>query len=158
MTIAEQFKIQHLTADGTNYTLSAGTTDVESGYVDRLGFERVAFLVVLGDNTDTGVNVITVEHCDTSGGTYTACDDIDGNDIAVTVTDASNASDHKMVMIEVWGPALKRYVHLDFNRGTANTAINAVIAILGDARNLPITQATTTAQFVAAPTKEEVYA
>lgn len=158
MTIAEMFKFQHLTADGTNYVLSAGTTDVESGYVDRMGFDRIAFLVVLGDNVDTGTIEIKVEHCDTSGGTYTAVDDQDGNDVSVTVTDATNASDHKMVMIEVWGPGLKRYVHLDFNRGTANMAINAVLAILGEARNLPITQATTTAQFAAAPTKKEVYA
>lgn len=150
-------KVVHLTTDGTNYTLSAGVTDPNSGSVDRRGFERVAFLVTLGDDVDTGSIISKVEHSDDDI-TFTAVDDVDGNDIAVTVTDASNSSDNDMVGIEVYGGKLKRYVRLAFTRATANTAINALHAFLMHAHDTPVTQLTTAGQFNAAPTIKEVVA
>ena len=140
MQLVKNVNITHLTADGTNYLLAAGTTDVESGYVDMADYEGCLFIVVLGDNADTATLTAKVEGCDTSGGTYTA---LTGASYAGTMNATDH--DHKLVIFDVYQPSY-RYLHLDFDRGTANSAISAVLAIQYKGKCAPITQAVTAGQ------------
>ena len=142
--LIKNLKITHLTADGTNYPLAAGTTDAESGYVDMADWDGVLFLVVMGDNADTATLTAKVEQCDTSGGTYAGL-----TGASYSLTAGASDTDHKMIGFDVYKP-LKRYLHLDFDRGTANTVIQSVIAIQYRGRKNPITQAVTAGQFNAA--------
>ena len=142
--LIDSVKITHLTADGTNYPLVAATTDAESGYVDMDGWDGVLFLAVMGDNADTATLKVTVEACDTSGGTYAAL--AAGS---YSLTAAAADTDHKMVAIDVYRP-LHQFLHLDFDRGIANTVLQAVIAIQYRGDRRPVTQAITAGQFNAA--------
>jgi hypothetical protein len=144
MQLLNDTLLSHLTVDGTNYALAAGTTDVESGYVDMANYEGVLFMVTLGDNADTATLEVKIEGCDTSDGTYAAL-------TGATVTRTMGATDHdnKMLYLEVTQPSY-RYLHLDFNRGTANSVIAAVHAIQYGAKKKPVTQSTGAGQLPAA--------
>lgn len=142
--LLKNVKITHLTADGTNYPLAAGITDVESGYVDMAGWDGVLFVVVMGDNADTGTLEVKVEQCDTSGGTYAAL-----SGASYSLTAGASDTDHKMMAFDVYRPQ-ERYLHLDINRGTANTVLQSVVAIQYRGQKNPITQAVTAGQFNAA--------
>jgi len=143
-------KIEHLTADGTNYALSAGTTDVESGVVDMADYGGVCFLVTLGDNADTGTFEATVQQSDDAGGSPDDFDALSGAQVSFTA--GASDTDHKMIAIDVKGP-LKRYLRLAFNRGTANTVIASVHALKYLPRERPVTQGTGAGQFISGKTE-----
>lgn len=144
-TLLERFEVKHLTADGTNYVLSAGTSDVNTGSVDCAGAEEVTFLVTLGAMAaSSAVDVKLQESADNS--TFA--------DIAGTAqTQASPTDDDKMIGVTVVRP-LKRYLRAVITRGDGgNSTIEAVHALVRKYRETPFTQAVTAGQFIAAPEK-----
>ncbi len=159
MNFFNAYKPVHLPPDGTAATtwgLAAGTTSVNSGSVDRRFFEKVAFMVVFGDNVATGTFVAKVQHSDDNS-TWADALDLDGNTITVSFTAGATDSDNKMIGKEVMGTKLKRYVRLAFARGTANTVIESVWAFLGSPQKQPVAQdATSAGQFYAAPATIQV--
>lgn len=150
MSVFEGLYFRHLPPnDGatTTYTLSAGTTDVNSVSVDIYGFggSSIAFLIIFGANLDTGTCACTVQGSDDNT-TFTTV-----TGATKTLTDASAASSNQAIGIEVREPQY-RYYRVAFDRATANTSINALYALLPGPRAQPTTQVTTAGQFFAAPT------
>jgi hypothetical protein len=144
MNILAQLGLLHLTCDGTNYTLTAGTTDTNSGAVDLAQYaaKRIAFFVALGTITASGSGTIKVQHSDDNS-TFV---DVEGTSQAWVDTD-----DDKVLGVEIHRP-LKRYLRVAITRGdAANSVVNGVFALVGDNRNVPFTQLTTAGQFVRAP-------
>lgn len=142
--LLESVKITHLTADGTNYPLAAGTTDADSGYIDMAGFDGVLFVGVLGDNADTATLTVAVHGSDASGSGYAA---LTGANISFTM-DATN-HDNKVFAIDVKDPR-NRYLRLNFDRGVANSALQSLVAIQYDSKAFPVTQPTGAGQFPSA--------
>ena len=146
VSLLRNIKIQHLTVDGSNYLLTAGTTDDSNGsIVDTLGYGNVTWLVAFGDNTATGVATFKVQQSNDVGGAPDDFSDVAGSSVAVTCAAADY--DYACVAIEVNNP-VKRYLRLCLNRATANIVVSSVFAILGGASATPITQSASAGQFV----------
>lgn len=144
LNLTAQLGILHLTCDGTNYTLTAGTSDTNSGAVDLAQYaaKKILFLVALGAVASSGAGTIKVQHSDDNS-TFV---DVEGTSQAWTDTD-----DDKVLGVEIVRP-LKRYLRVVITRGDAgNSTINGVFAIVGDNRTVPFTQLTTAGQFVRTP-------
>lgn len=139
-------KVQHVTVDGTNYALSAGTSDVNSGAVDSLGFEHVAFVCVFGDNADTGTFTGGIEG---SADGSTGWTDITGATSAFTA--GASDTDNEMLGIGCQVDPAYRYYRFTSDRGTANTVIAALLCLLTSPDRAPVTQLTTGGQFVQTP-------
>lgn len=151
-------KVLHVAPDDgatTTFNLSAGTTDKNSVSVDRKGFEEVSFIPIFGDNVDTGTFTMKLQHSDDNT-TFTDCLDVDGNTCTQAFTAGASDTDYEMLGISAVGTKLKRYVRIAIDRGTANTVIADLIAILSTPHKMPITQATTAGQFIQAPTIKHV--
>lgn len=150
-TILEALKVVHVPPDDgatTTYGLAAGTTDKNSVAVDALGFGRIAFLCIFGDNADTGTFSGEIEG---SADGSTGWTDITGATNAFTA--GATNSDTEMIGVECDVNPAYRYYRFVSNRGTANTVIDALIALLGNNEGfVPVTQLTAAGQFVQAPT------
>lgn len=145
----ECMKIVHVAPDAgsaTTYALSAGTTDVNSSAVDALGFEHIAFLCVFGDNNDTATFVGGIEG---SADGSTGWTDITGATSSYTA--GASDTDNEMLGIGCRVNPSYRYYRFTSDRGTANTAIAALIAVLSHPDKTPVTQLTTAGQFIQAP-------
>jgi hypothetical protein len=118
---------------------AAGQTLVEPGKgVDTLGFDGVAFLVVLGAVDSLAVTSINAQTSDDDGDAD-AYADVKGSKITVADT-----GDNKLYVLDVRHPS-ERYVRCVVSRGTADSAVICIVALLYDARNRPITQDSDTA-------------
>lgn len=149
-TIGEEIKIVHVAPnDGatSTYTLAAGTSDVNSVAVDALGYGRIAFLWVFGDNAATGTFTGSIEGSADGSTGWTA---ITG--ALSTFTAGATDTDDEMLMVECNLNPAYRYYRAVSNRGTANTALNGLFCLLGRVSGVePITQSTAAGQFVQAP-------
>jgi len=125
--------------DGTNYVLSAAQTTGTSDALDMQNWDGVVFIGILGAGTATGTLSLKVQQCTTSGGTYA---DLTGTSSGNSTATTDN---NKMIIIDIFRP-LKRYLKVITTRGTANTILEALIAIQYRGRKVPVTQATTTGQ------------
>ena len=144
MNILAQLAVQHLTVDGTNYVLSAGTSDVNSGSVDLAQYagKRLVFLVALGTIAASGAGTIKVQHSDDNS-TFT--------DVENTSQAWVDSDDDKVIGTEIHRPT-KRYYRVVTTRGDAgNSTINGIFALIGDNRTSPVTQLVTAGQFVRQP-------
>lgn len=113
---------------------SAGTGDVASDIIDMQGFDGVLFLAILGDVANTSVLALTADANSVnsaSGMTKFAT-------TADFTADATSA-DNKLLMLDCQRPP-ERYVRAALERGTANAAVNGIIAIQYTARNKPTSQ------------------
>lgn len=125
--LAKNAEFRRIAPDGTaatTFTLAAGTSDVNSGIVDTLGFEAIAWIVVMGTlAASSAVTVQVQQDTDSAGGTMA---DLAGSEIAASaVTD-----DDKLLIIDIYRPQ-ERYQRLQIIRGDGgNSDIAAVIAIL----------------------------
>lgn len=158
MNIFHSLKFVHLPPNGlaaTTWELSAGVTEVNSGSIDRKGFEEVGFLCEFGDNADTATFVAKVQHSDDDV-TFTDALDKDGNTITVSFTAAASDTDNKAIGKGLVGTKMKRYVRLAFTRDVANTVINSLWGILANPQSAPTTQPTGAGQFIAAPTTSHI--
>lgn len=138
-------QIRHLTVDGTNYALSAGTTDVNSEVLDTSGYRGVTFVWTFGDNTDTGTFTGKLQG---SADGSTGWTDITG--ATTSFTAGASDTDNEMLAIEVYSPQY-RYLRAASDRGTANTVVAALHAVLSSPVESKITQSTATGQFIQAP-------
>lgn len=142
----ESVQVNHLTFDGTNYALTGGTSDVNSGTVDARGFEKVAFLCVFGDNADTATFTGTIQGSADGSTGWTAI-----TNAAVTFTAGATDTDNEMVGVECEVNPAYRYYRFATDRGTANTVGAALLAFLIKGDREPVTQPTGAGQFVATP-------
>lgn len=116
----------------TTYTLGAGTSDVNSVVLDMQAYQGRAFalMAILGAISATGVGTFKVQHSDSSGSGFT---DITGASVSYTDADAK-----KMVGVQV-NRITKRYLRVATDRGTANSAIAAMVGMIGSLRKKPAT-------------------
>lgn len=133
--LSSAVKTIRLRVDGTNWTGSAGTTDLNSDVVDMANFEGVRFIVGFGAITSGAVTSVKVQQGQQSNLSDAA--DLAGSAITIADTD-----DNKMAISEIYRPQ-ERYVRLVTDRGTQNAVIDFVIAELYGPRKKPITQDTT---------------
>jgi hypothetical protein len=149
-TILEEIKIVHVAPnDGatTTYALASGTTDVNSVAVDALGFGRVLFLCVFGDNVDTGTFTGGIEGSANGTDGWT---DITGATSSFTA--GASDTDTEMLAIECGVDPAYRYYRFTTDRGTANTVIADLLCLLGRREGVsPITQLTSAGQFIQTP-------
>jgi hypothetical protein len=115
-------------AAGTK-TLSAGTSDKTSEWVLVQGVATFAFLVAIGAITSTGTINFGIDFSDDQTTV------VEETGISVNVTDADGS---KLVGLEVTNPQYK-WARLNTDRGTANSAINAVIFLGGNPADAPVT-------------------
>lgn len=142
-----QYVVEHVTVDGTNYALSAGTSDVNSSAVDTAGYTEVNFIVTLGVMAASSTCDFKVQE---SADGSTGWTDLTGT----ASTQAVNTDDDKQVGISILNP-LKRYLRVATTRGdSGNTTIQGLLAIKGPVRKQVASgQSTGTGQFIAQPEK-----
>lgn len=149
-TILEALKIIHVAPnDGatTTYALAAGTTDVNSVAVDAIGFKRVAFLWIFGDNLDTGTFTGKIEGSANGTDGWTA---ITG--ATTSFTAGASDTDNEMLAVECSVDPAYRYYRGVTDRGTANTVLAGLLALLGVCEGVtPVSQSTAAGNFVQAP-------
>lgn len=149
-TIGEEISIVHVAPNSgasTTYTLAAGTSAVNSVAVDARGYSRVGFLWVFGDNAATGTFTGKIQG---SADGSTGWTDIDGATSSFTA--GATDTDDEMLYVECNTLPAYHYYRAVSTRGTANTALNALIGLLGRISGVePITQSTAAGQFVQAP-------
>lgn len=139
--------VQHITIDGTNYILSAGTSDVNSEAVDVQNCDEVTFLMTVGVMAPSSSIDVKLQESDSSGSGFT--------DLAGTaLTQVSATDDDKMVAISVRKP-LKRYLRMVTTRGDGgNSTIQSLHVVKGPVRkqnDAATLQSTGTGQFASAP-------
>lgn len=120
-----------------NAGAAAGTTTITpTAGIDMQGFNTVAFLVLIGTVTSTGVPSIKLQQSDDDG-VADGYSDLEGSAFAVTDADGD-----EVIAVEVIRPT-KRYVKCLVLRTTANVVLDGILAILGGAQSLPVTQPAT---------------
>jgi len=113
--------------------VAAGTTTIEPVTIDMAGYRSCLIIAYLGDVTATAVPHLQAKAADTN---------TVGTAIAGTAAlAAAGASDYddKLMILDVVN-VRQRYLSPSLARTTANVAVNGIIAILYDARNVPVTQ------------------
>lgn len=121
--------------DGSGYTVSAGTSDVNSDIVDTAGYDWVRFIVAFGAIVSGAATSVKVQENDANSGT--GMDDLEGSSITIGDTD-----DNKLAIVEIYRPRM-RYLRLVTKRATQNATIDGLIVELGGGRVKPITDDTT---------------
>jgi hypothetical protein len=135
--ITQQIVTKRLKVDGTNYTGSAGTTDLTSEPVDTAGYEGVRFICGFGAIT---TNAVT----STKARQGAASDMGDGADLAGTAQTVADSADNKIVITDIFRPQ-ERYVDHVIDRGTQNAVVDFLIVELYGTRKTPVTQDATVA-------------
>jgi len=136
--LAKGVEVRPLTIEGTNYLLTAGTSDVDSGSVDTDGYDGVMFIVLPGIISASGAISVKAAQSSDDGST-------DGySDIAGTLQGpTADTDDNKAIVIDIYRPK-KRYVRVHTTRGDGgNSVINALVALLYHAGNEPVVQGST---------------
>ncbi|HYH68374.1 MAG TPA: hypothetical protein VD866_27015 [Urbifossiella sp.] len=116
---------------------AAAQTDLDGTVIDMAaggGFDAVLFVAFLGDVADTCVLELQAQGSATSNGASPSTEATTG-----TFTAGASTADDKTMVLDVVRPA-NRYVFSRLKRGTANAAVNAVLAIQYRAHNAPTTQ------------------
>ena len=113
---------------------AAGTTAVEGEIIDMQGYDAVQFVCHLGDVANGSVLQLKAQQDDVNaaGGMADLADT--GADYTATATDA----DSKFLQTDIIKPE-KRYLRPVLTRGTANAAVNSIIALLHKPRATPVT-------------------
>jgi len=129
---------RRLTIDGTNYILSAGTSDVNSGSVDTLGYEGVAFVMSVGVIASSGAVSVKVQQSSDDGAVDTYAD-VTGTAQGAT----ADTDDNKLILIDIYRPK-ERYLRVATTRGDGgNSTIDGLIALLYRPINGAVTQGAT---------------
>jgi hypothetical protein len=103
---------------------AAGTTAVNGAHVDMSGYDGVLFLLCVGALTATQVTGMKAQ-----GGN--AANDSDMADLAGTANAFAFADgdSNRMLALEIYRPTGFRYIRPVVTRGTANAALDAVVAV-----------------------------
>lgn len=113
---------------------AAGQTDVASSILDMAGFDGVLFVALLGDVTDTSVLTLTAQQNTANSTSGMAA--LTGT---ATFTAGASDADSKAMILDVIRP-VERYVRAVLSRGTANAAVDGILAIQYRAGTKPCTQ------------------
>ena len=117
---------------------AAGTTDtLTSGYVDMSGFESVTFIAILGAITGSGTATLKAQSATDSA--FSDAADLESTGIAAS----SPSNNNQVLILEIVKPQ-ERYVRPAIVRATANSVVEAVIAIQSNPDYKPTTHDTTT--------------
>lgn len=108
----------------------AAQTDVTSDVVDTVGFERIIFIAALGAITGGGSVSMSLFTGDASNG-------VGAVEVETTTVVATDADDDGLLVIEAYRPA-GRYCHVVIERADENSAIDSVVCLLSDAKQLPV--------------------
>lgn len=118
--------------------VAAGTTAVNCTVLDMQGFETVMGVCCLNTLTATQVTNLKAQAGNAANGSDMA--DLVG---AVT-SNAADADSNKMLILEVVKPTNHRYLRFVVDRGTANAAIDSVVATQYAVHKAPTTQDSST--------------
>lgn len=116
---------------------AAAQTDLDGAVIDMAqdgGYDGVLFVASLGDVTVSSVLDLQCQGSALANGSSPSTEASTG-----TLTAGASDCDDKLMVLDVVRPA-NRYVFSRLKRGTANAAVNAVLAILYKTRNGPVTQ------------------
>jgi hypothetical protein len=119
--------------------VAAGQTTQNTSIIDMQNYEAVLFLLLL--NTITSGSVMTLiaqDSATNSGGSMTTITDGSGNNVQTVVTDAGGATSNQTILLDVVQPQ-KRYVRAQLTIGTANAALDGIVALLYRSRAVPVT-------------------
>lgn len=118
--------------DSSPYT-AAGTTDINGNTIDMDDAFGCVFVASMGTITDTAVGGLKVQEAD-DGSTWT---DVTG----ATQAHATTGDSDKIIIVQVRRPSFtKRYIRGVVERGTANSVLNACIAVKYGQNAKPVTQ------------------
>jgi hypothetical protein len=120
---------------------AAGTTNVNTAWVDTEGFRVVRFVALMGALTATQQTQAKLQYCDDGAGAVNL-GDVAGSHTAMMADGDSN----KLLICEDFEP-LQRYVRMVIMRGTANAAIDGVVCELYQAGQLPVAQDASVSQY-----------
>lgn len=113
---------------------SAAQTDV-TATIDMSGFKSALCIAFLGDVTATSVLQLKALQGTASNGSGATA--ISGTGAAVTA--GASDYDDKILALDVKN-VIYRYLTFTLSRGTANAALNSIVAILYNGRDCPVTQ------------------
>lgn len=114
---------------------AAAQTTVTSDLVDSAGYDGVTFIVSVNDMTASAEITATAQ-----GGN--ASDGSDASDLVATATYTATGADDgdgKLLAVEVFRPR-HRYVRLKVARATANSSLDAIVALKAKPAEAPVTQ------------------
>jgi hypothetical protein len=123
--------------------VAAGQTTQNSSIIDMGGgqavggFDAITFYLLL--NTVTATSVITLIAQDNAlnqAGGMATITDVNSNNVQTQVTDAGGTSSNGVIVLDVAIPQL-RYLRAQVTIGTANTAIDGILAVLYRSKNRP---------------------
>lgn len=117
---------------------AAATTDLDGAVIDMAqdeGYDGICLVAHLGDVTATALPNLRLMGSALANGSSPSMESETGATAAAGASD----QDDKLMVLDTRCPA-NRYVFSRLIRGTANVAVNSVVAILYKARKVPITQ------------------
>jgi hypothetical protein len=126
---------RRLKVDGTNWTGSAGTTDLTSEAVDTAGYDIVRFICGFGAIVSGAVTSTKVRQ-------GAASDMSDGADLAGSAQTVADTDDNKIVITEIVRPR-ERYLDHVVDRGTQNATVDFLIVELINSPKMPVTKHST---------------
>jgi hypothetical protein len=112
--------------------VAAGQTAVNSDGLDMAGFEGAQFIVCVGTVDATGTVTAKLQEDDDSE--FGTAADLEGTSIAATAAD-----DNGLLLIDLLRPG-KRYARVVIARGTADSVIDAILAVRYMPRTKPVAQ------------------
>lgn len=137
-------EVLHPTVDGTNYFLTAGTSDVLSAAIDCANCDEIDIILIWGTMSGSSSGDAKLQESDASAGSYA--------DLAGSAATQITASDSSFVQAWTVKRPLKQFLKVAIARGDGgNSVVQALIVLKHTKRKQPVTQAVTAAQFKAAP-------
>ncbi len=130
-------------------SLATGTN--ETDIVDMQGYDGVCFVTPITDSADTGVASMFLEQ--NSSNSDTGMTDLDGLTASATA-DGDDDLNGKLLIVDCYQPT-ERYVRANVKSATANIAFGNTIAILYDAKNMPVGDSDTVADSAQAVSPDE---
>jgi len=112
--------------------VAAGTSTINSGIIDMLGYESVTFQVCFGAIVASAVTSVKAQQ-DTAAAMGGAADLL-GTSITVADDD-----DNGVILLEVHAPR-ERYVRCVVSRATQNSTVDSIVAIQTGPKEAPVTQ------------------
>lgn len=124
-TLAKNSQPQRVTIDGTNNILAAGTSDVNSGVIDTLGYGGCLIIMGAGVIATSGTVDAKLQQSADSGGSPDDFSDIAGSG----QTQMVDTDDNKLFVWDVRA-CKKRYLRVATTRGDGgNSTIDFLVAI-----------------------------
>ena len=117
-------------------SVAAGTTEQKSSVLDMQGYDSVIFVLMVGTVTGGGAVITAAVKSNTASSTGSPTPVAETN-ATCTHTDSGSDSNGIFVVDEI-RPS-QRYVFLDVTRTTENVAIDGVLAIQYNSKNMPTT-------------------